>query len=356
MEFIFLFNGIVSLLIFLLLAMNFFQHFKNKRIHEIVNYLFFIGLLYVFVAVFSFLWALDVLRYSPQDFLFLYSLVILIQSIFLFMVVYLINQNKKLFYFLFFYLIIFLSFFSSIFNFLYLFLITSFLLTLLFFINLSFRRDIYSKIGYMGIFYSSFSLLLYILLLFRIGEVFVFSVFSNIFFLILSFIFLRDIKKYPQPKRKKIKGRASTFLIILRFFVFIMILINFVFIATIAIHEFGHLTVARFYDCSYSRIVYDEDIHTEFLCSEIPNNNLVVLGGVLLPFVIALFLFILGGKFIKDISLLMIGFNLLAVNKDLLEIGLSENIVMLSLILGVLFLIGGMVLLIKSRLEEQTYF
>ncbi len=355
MELIFLFNAAVSLMIFLVFTINFFQHFKNKKIHEIVNYLSFIGILYLFVAAFSILWALNILEYSSQDFLFLYSLVILIQSIFLFIIVYLIGQNKKLFYFLSFYLIIFLSFFSSLFNSLYLFLITSFLLTLLFFIHLSFRRDVYSKIGYMGIFYSSFSLLLYTLLLFRIGEVFVFSVFSNIFLLILSIIFLRDIKKYPRSKKKE-KRRPPFFLVILRLFVFILILTNFVFIATIAIHEFGHLTVARVYDCSYSKIVYDQDIHTEFLCSEMPSNTIVILGGVLPPFIIALFLFILGGKFIKDISLLMMGFNLLAANQDLLELGLSENFVMLSLILGVLFLISGIVLLIKSRTKEQTYF
>lgn len=351
-----LINGIVSLAIALLLGLNFFKHFKNKKVHDIVNYLSFIGALYFFVSVFSFLWAFEVLDYSSEDFLFLYSLVVLIQSIFLFLVIYRISENKRLFYFLFFYLIIFLSFFSSAFNFLYLFLITSFLLTLLFFINLCFRRDVYSKIGYMGIFYSSFSLLLYTLLLFRIGEVFVFSVFSNFFFLILAFIFLRDIKKYPKSRKKKRKRKIPRFLVFLRFFVFILILTNFVFIATIAIHEFGHLTVSRFYDCSYSRIVYDEDIHTEFLCSEIPNNSVVILGGVLLPFIIAVFLLILGGKFIKDISLLIISFNLLASNRDFLELGLSGNIVMLSLILGVLFLIAGIVLLVKSRLEEKSYF
>jgi hypothetical protein len=347
---IFLLNGIVSLIIALLLGVNFFKHYKNKKVHEIVNYLSFIGVLYLFVALFSFFWFFEALKYNPEDFLFLYSLVILIQSIFFFMIVYLMSQNKKLFYFLFFYLIIFLSFFSSAFNFLYLFLITSFLLTLLFFINLCFRKDVYSKIGYMGIFYSSFSLLLYLLLLFRMGEVFIFSFFSNLLFLILAFIFLRDIKNYPKIK-SKIKRKRKGVLVFLRFFVFILILTNFVFIATIAIHEFGHLTTARFYECSYSRIVYDQDIHTEFLCNELPNKNIVVLGGVLLPLVIAGFLFILGGKLIKDISLLMIGFNLIAANKDLLDIGLSENIVTLSLTAGVLFLIGGISLLVKSRVE-----
>jgi len=355
MNLIFLINGIVSFAIALLLWINFFKDFKSKKIHEAVTYLFFIGLLYFFLSVFSFLWAFNFLTYNSADFLFLYSLVILIQSIFLFMIVYLVSKNKKIFYFLFFYLIIFLSFFSSAFNLLYLFLITSFLLSLLFFINISFRRDVYVKVGYMGMIYSFFSLLLYFLLLFRIGEVFVFSLFSNLFFLILSVIFLKDIRTYPKSGKKTDK-LVSPFLVFLRYFVFLIVLTNFVFIATMALHEFGHLTVARLYNCNYSRIIYESDLRTEFLCSEIPNNLIVILGGVLFPFLIAGFLLLLGGKFIREISLLMIGFNLIACNKDFLEIGFSGNIVMLALIAGVFFLVAGAVFLVKSRLEEQDYF
>lgn len=355
MNIIFLINGVISFAIALLLGINFFKDFKNKRSHEVVTRLSFIGLLYFFLSIFSLLWAFDVLTYNSADFLFMYSLIILVQSIMLFMIVHLVSKNKRIFYFLFFYLIIFLSFFSSIFSLLYLFIITSFLLSLLFFLNLSFRRDVYVKVGYMGMIYSFFSLVLYFLLLFRIGEVFVFSLFSNLFFLILSVIFLRDIKIYPKSM-KRIYGGVSSFLIFLRYFVFLIVLTNFVFIATMVIHEFGHLTVARFYGCTYSRIVYESDLHTEFLCSILPSNPIVVLGGVLSPFLIAGFLFFLGGQFLREISLLMIGFNLICSNKDILELGFSGNIVAISLIVGVIFLLAGMFMLVKSRLKENDYF
>jgi hypothetical protein len=81
------------------------------------------------------------------------------------------------------------------------------------------------------------------------------------------------------------------------------------------------------------------------------NKNPAITNGRRTPPRTTMFLFILGGKLIKDISLLMIGFNLIAANKDLLDIGLSENIVTLSLTAGVLFLIGGISLLVKSRVE-----
>ncbi len=358
MEGIFLINFAIALAIALLLGLNFFKHNKSRKIHEIVNYLSFIGILYFFVAVFSFLWFFGILKYSSEDFLFLYALVILIQSIFLFMVVYLISNNKKIFYFLFFYVIILVSFFFPVFNFLYLFIITSFLLTLLFFIDLSIKSFHCRKTGYFGIFYSSISLLFCTLLLFRVGDIFIFSLIFNLLFLILIVGFLRELKNLPHVYRKnekKIK-KSPFFLVFLRYLVFILVITNFVFIATIAIHEFGHLTVSRFYGCDYGRIVYEEDIYTEVLCGELPNKALVVLGGFLLPFAVAVLLFVVGGKFIKDIALLILGFDLISANRDFFEIGLSGNIVMATLIAGVLCLIAGIVMLIKSRLEESVYF
>jgi len=359
MKWIFLINFVIALAIALSLGFNFFKYYKNRKIHEIIKYLSYIGILYFFVAVFSFLWFLEVLRYNSEDFLYLYALVILIQSIFLFMVVYLISNNKKIFYFLFFYAIIFLSFFLTIFDFFYLFIITSFLLTLSFFIDLSVKSCHCRKTGYFGIFYSSLSLLFCALLLFRVGDIFIFSLISNLLFLVLIVGFLRELKnfQYAYRKNEKKSKKSSFFLVFLRHLVFILVMTNFIFIATISIHEFGHLSISYFYDCEYGRIVYEKGFpHTEILCSEMPNNNLVILGGFLLPLVIAVFLFIVGGKFAKDIALLIVGFDLIAsFNGDFFEIGLSGNIVLTTLIAGVLCLIAGIFMLIRSRLGGQYF-
>lgn len=358
MNLTFFLNFLVSLAVALLLFINFFKHYKNERVREIINYLSFIGVLYFIFSIFSFLWSFNFLIYSENDFLFIYSLIIVIQSSFLFLTIYLFSGNKRLFYFLFFYLIIFVSLFSPVFNFLDLFLITSFLLTLLFFIILTFRHDVYRKIGYFGIFYSSLSLIFQFLLLFGIGSLFIFSLFSNIVFSALMFNLIRDLTKYPLllGRYSKKYERKSYFLSFLRYFVFILILTNFVFIATITIHEFGHFTISKFYDCQYRKIVYEENFpRTEILCRDLPNSILVLLGGILLPFLIAIPLFIIGGKFIKDISLLIAGFNLVSSNRDFVELGVSDNLIVVSIIFGVLFLIIGIIMLAKSRTEEYVY-
>src|SRR4030042_277692 len=357
MNWIFLINFAIALAIALLLGLNFFRYYKNRKIRETVNYLLFIGILYFFAAVFSFLWYLDILKYNSNDFLFLYALVILCQSVFFVMIIFSIFHYNKMFFFLFFYAVILISFFFPVFNFFYLFIITSFLLTLLFFIDLSIESFHCRKTGYFGIFYSSLSLLFCMLLLFRIGDIFILSSISNLLFLGLIVGFSRELKYlHLECRKNKEKKRESPFfLVFLRYLVFILVITNFVFIATIVIHEFGHLAVSHFYGCGEGQIVYGKDIHTEILCSEIPDNSPVILGGFLLPFIIAVFLFIIGGRFIKDIALLIAGFDLIASNKDFFDIGLSGNIVMAALIAGVLCLIAGIFMLIKSRLGGQYF-
>jgi len=352
-----LLSFLISGLIFLVLAVNFFKHYKKERTREVINYLSLIGVLYFIIAIFSFFWCFDLLKYSAEDFLLIYALVIVLQSLFLLMAVFLISRNHKLFYLLFFYLIIFLSFFTSVFNFLYLFLITSFLLSLLFFVNLTVRRDVYKKIGYYGIFYSSLALFLQFLLLFGVGDVFIFSIILNLVFLFFIIKFLKDLQKYPIIPVTYGKYKKKSYLItFLRYFIFILVLVNFIFIGTVTIHEFGHFGVSKFYDCDYQRIVFEENLpHTEILCRDLPNPTLVLLGGFFLPFIIALILFIVGGRFLKDMALLVAGFNFLISKRDFLDLGISENLILGSIIIGVLFLILGVVLLARSRTEESFY-
>jgi len=358
MKILFFLNFLISLAIAILLFVNFFKNNEHKKTRKITNYLSFVGVLYAIMSLFSFLWFFDFLIYSENDFLSIYALITIIQSAFLFAITYLLSGNKKLFYFLFFYLIIFVSFFLSVYNFLYLCLITSFLLTLLFFVALTFRIDVYKKVGYFGIFYSSLSLIFQIFSLFRAGSLYMFSFFSMIIFLILVFIFVRDLKKSPPVFRTHIKKyeKKPYALTFLRYFVFILVLTNFVFIATITLHELGHFTLSKFYDCQYRRIVYEENLpHTEILCKDLFNSSMIILGGIFLPFLLAIFLFIVGGKFLKEIAFLILGFNLIASNKDFLDLGMSDNLVVATIIFGALLLIAGIIMLAKSRTEEQVY-
>jgi len=356
MKTIFLINFLVSLFIFISLLRGFFKHYADKRTNRIVQNLFIIGLLYLIFSGISILWFLDIIVYATSDFLVIYAILIIIQTLFLFNIIFLFSQNKKLFYFLFLYLISFFSLFSPLFNFFILSLISSFLLTLILFIYLSNREDVYRKVGYIGILYSIFSLICQSFLLIGIGKIYVFSLVSNVLFLILIFILLSDLRKYPLLHLEFSQSKEKSYsLLLLRYFVFMVVLVNFIFIATIGIHEFGHYAVSKFYDCQYRRIVYEGNFpHTDILCKNISDNTIVLLGGILTPIILAIILFLVGGKFVKSTALLMIGFNLMAANGDFRELGMSDNLIMFALFGGIMFLVIGIIMLAKSRVDSTT--
>jgi len=354
MKIIFFINCIISLVIFLFSSFSFFIHYSKSKIFKAINYLAIIGLLYLIISIFSFLWFFDFLEYTSADFVFIYSMVIFIQTLFLCIFVYLFSRKKNVFYLLFFYLIVLMPIFYPVLNYSDFFLIVSFLLSLLLFLSLASRRDIYRNVGYFGIFYSIISFIFQILYIFGKAKLFVLSLFSNLVFLFLIVVFLMDLKKYP--KRLEIHyGGRSYFFRIFRDFVFIIVLVNFIFIGTLGIHEFGHFSTSQFYDCSYRSIVYEGGLpHTEVLCGNLTKDNFVLLGGVLLPFILGILLFIIGGVFLKDIALLFVGFNLIISSDDIFKLGFSENLVIASTLLGSLCLIIGLAMLIKSKTEEYV--
>ncbi|HKL23242.1 MAG TPA: hypothetical protein VJ895_00655, partial [Candidatus Nanoarchaeia archaeon] len=156
MNLFFLINGILYFGIFLFFILKFRKHYDSSTA-KIARAFSFIGIVYFFISVSSIFWFFDLLKYSQNDFLFLYSLGMIIQSLILFKVVYLFSKNKNLFYFLAFYLLILFSLFFSIDTFLVLSLVASSLFGLLVFINFSFLDDKYKKAGYFGILYFTIS-------------------------------------------------------------------------------------------------------------------------------------------------------------------------------------------------------
>jgi hypothetical protein len=228
----------------------------------------------------------------------------------------------------------------------------SFLLILIVFVNFILDKN-YKKIGYAVIIYSSTMLLFQLMIIFNLNLVYLFSIFFNIGFLCFLLVFSKQIVNRRLKPREKIPPRQRPYFFnFFQFFIFIVVLSNFIFIGTISVHELGHLAVSQFYDCQYRRIVYEEGIpHTDILCQDLPGNTFLILGGVILPFIAAFLLFIAGGKFMKETSLLIVGFNLIASYGDFLDLGISQNISIFIVFLGIFILIFGLALLAKSRTE-----
>ena len=357
MNFLFLVNIIVSLTIIFLLVKGFIKFRKEKDLVKIISYFSITSVFYLLVGLASFLWFFDFLSFLENDFLVLYSIVVFLQSLLFSKLIVLISKNRKLYYFLLFYFVVFFSIFYSWSMFFIVLSIVSFFLCFLFFIDLTFRSDFYDRVGYIGMLYSCLGAIFFILSVFFLDLLFLFSIILGIVFLILIYVFLKDLSLKPPSLENVVGFKDKPYLFkILGHLVFIIVLTNLVFIGTIAIHEFGHFSVAKFYGCEAEKIVYEKGyFHTEVLCKDDSKNFYVFLGGILFPFFLAIFLFFLGGKFMRDISILIAGFNFLSVSRDLSELGISNNIIFVSIFFGILFLITGIIILARSKVEEDIY-
>ena len=216
----------------------------------------------------------------------------------------------------------------------------------------------FTRISKFAIFYSSLSILLQVLLLFQNQFSSVVSLISNLFFFVFIFFFVWEIKRFPASFFEvHLKLKRNSYLFdFLRYFVFIIILTNFIFVGVLAVHEGGHFVVSKITPgCSLENIVYEGDLpHTEILCNDSPKStNKIILGGFLLPIVVALLFFFGGGTFMKEIALLIFGFDILISYKDFIDFGFSQGISTFFSILGVMIILLAIGLLAKSRTTEE---
>lgn len=356
---LFLLNVLISLSIAVFISINFVKNNKKypslKRIFFLLLVMGFIFVLYS--AVFS-LWLLNLTVYNSQDFLLIHSILVSIEAFLLLLIIYNLRKNKKIFYLFFIYLIFLFSVIIG-WNFSNFLLMSSLMLIMVLFILLISVPN-FTRISKFAIFYCSISLLLEITFLFKNQPSPIIGLISNLFFFLFIFFFLMDIKYiHILNSNKKIKFKKSYYLFdFLRYFIFIVILTNFVFVGTLAIHEGGHFFVSKLAtDCELERIIYDGSLpHTEILCNNSPDSlNKIIFGGIFLPVLVAFLFFFGGGTFMKEISLLIMGFDILISYKDFIDLGFSQTISSFFSMFGVGIIILAILILAKSRTTEEDF-
>jgi len=357
MKIILLLNSLISLTLFLFIITKFLKNHKQTQYKKIFDLFLIMGFLYLAFSIISFAWSFELLKYTSSDFSILYSLIVFIQTFLLFSIIRLIRKNNKIFYFFFVYLSVFSStlIHTSISS---IILICSFLITLILFIRL-FSISHFEKISKLGILYSSLSLMIQIAFLFNKDFYILLGFVSNIFFGVFIIYLINQIERFPLFWFDiNLKDKKSYYLLdFLRYFIFIIILTNFIFIGTITVHEVGHLLTSRTFGCDFGKIVYEQGFpHTEILCEDSFNSfTKVILGGIFLPLAIAILLYFAGGTFIKEVALLIIGFNFLISYQDVLDMGFSKSLAIFLSIIGIILILVAIGLLAKSRTNEEEF-
>jgi hypothetical protein len=352
-------NILLSLCISIFLIVNFVKFGKVSHLRKILFSFFLISLAFLLLSAIFSSWLFNVSSYNAYDLLFIHSIIVFFEAILLLIILYFIRKNKKIFYLLFIYLVFILSLFIGL-DFSNFLLISSLLLIMILFILLisfpNFKRS--SKFA---ILYSSMALFLQILLLFQNQFSPVVSLISNAFFFVFLYFFLLDIRKLPAIffERRVLRLMHNHYLFdFLRYFVFIIILTNFIFIGVLAVHEGGHFFVSKLMpNCSIDRIVYEGGLpHTEILCNNsFASTNKIIFGGIFIPIIVALLFFFGGGTFMKEISLLIIGFNILISYKDFADLGFSQNVSVFFSIFGGIIILLAIGILAKSRTTEEEF-
>lgn len=350
MEIILLISALVTFAIFLTIFISLLKEIRTSSFNKKEIPLIILGLTYLTFTASLLLWTINFFSFTPSDFFIVFSVILIIQTICFLTILYKLKQNKKIFYTLlpFAFLIPLMSFMPQ---FIHLAIPTSFFITLLVFLT---TTSIHKKTTKYLILYTSISLFFYLFTLLWTNLIPTLILISSILFLVFIISFLKFLQQTPRQLFPLHNEPESPIIHFLKHLVFIVILTNFIFIGTISIHEFGHLVASSQSDCEETKIIYELKglPHTEVNCKNTEDKNFWILGGVLLPLIIAIFFLFCGGKFIKELALQIVGFNLIISYLDFISLGFSETIATFILILGIAIIALSLALLAKSRIEN----
>ncbi|MEM4330877.1 MAG: hypothetical protein QW273_02620 [Candidatus Pacearchaeota archaeon] len=231
-------------------------------------------------------------------------------------------------------------------------LLACFTLFLLYNLRIS-RIEELKKISMIGITYSSLAISMLIFILRNANIEYIYFILNSLFliYLIITFKTVTKNEKSSTYYEKKDKKGILKFL---ESFVFIIILINILFISTISLHEAGHFILSLFLSCTNQKIIFEKgEINTIILCEDEKEKILATAGGIIFPFFVAAILYITSGKGWIGIEELITGFNFILIRKDLFNYGFSEAIILFTTFLGIVILLFGIYSLAKKKLEIE---
>lgn len=350
MEVILFITTLATLVIFLTILVYLIKEIRTESLNRKEIPLTILALSYLVFTISLLLWSINFFTFNIADFLIVFSIVLIVQTVCLLIIQYEIKQNKKIFYALL-PLALLTPLIIYIPNSIHLAIPTALFITLLTFLA---TTSLHEKVTRYLILYTTVSLFLYLFAVLWQNLITTLTLISSILFLAFIISFLKSLQFNTQQHPIISKEPESLLIHFLKHFVFIIIITNFVFIGTISVHEFGHLLASSQSECEESKIVYELEglPHTQIKCEDTSQQNIWIIGGILLPFIIALFLFFSGGKFIKEFSAQIVGFNLILSYLDIIALGFSKAIATFSLVAGIALTTFSLALLVKTRVDN----
>ncbi|MEK6946652.1 MAG: hypothetical protein AABX32_03510 [Nanoarchaeota archaeon] len=234
---------------------------------------------------------------------------------------------------------------------------------ILVFLDLVLFSNFYLRLaGYSGLSYAIISIFLSALIyLGKISYKLYWFLPTTLMFFVFLLIYL-DIKKIgvikESPKRKKPNLFLSYTAVLIKFLIFITSISAFIFISTISVHELGHAYLAQYYGCNqFKAVIYDIIApHTEIRCDVYYNNTALTLAGLAATIAVALIFMLTGSQFTKGVAYLLFGFGFLVSYGDLIDLGISKNLITTTILMGLVITILAVVNTSNYYLKEQEIF
>lgn len=340
-----------------LLSISFlFKSYKSEKVKNVLKLFSINALGYFILVMLSLIWFTNTNYYAPHDYLTILSICIIVQTFLFYRIVSQVSPDKVIKYgfvsyitilvfsFLFYQYIAFIS------------LTSSFLLLLLLFVHLLLTSPLAKRCASWGIIYTIASLFSISLLIVKAGDPIYYAIVSGMLMILSFYYLLKDLSEhdieYGVQRKKKEENIILSFF---RYFVVVIVLTNLIFISTVSIHEFSHASIAQLYGCDSRIILYDAQTypHTEIFCDSPRTSMKVIMAGVLLPLIVAILLVLVKEEYMREIALLMVGFNLLLSYLDLRDLGFSSNITSSALALAIMLIVIGVILLVKAKAGKQ---
>jgi hypothetical protein len=142
-----------------------------------------------------------------------------------------------------------------------------------------------------------------------------------------------------------------------RYFIFILTLLAFLFVSTIAIHEIGHGAAAEILGCESTSVLFSSSIHsnpfTEVSCMNSASYSTIAVAGIALPLIFGLLLLLSGRGFVRNIGILMVSIGLFLSYGDMQSLKIPLTYLVLTYLFSFFFIGIAIMRICRSYLSNS---
>jgi hypothetical protein len=323
---------------------------KDKGPESIGKYVGALGVVLLLPALMNLLWAFAALPPTAQDALFINGIFSIAVPVIMLAIIYRLTGNRNLLYLLLMFSIAFVALPYSFSRFFISVLIAANILLLLVSLDaLLIRRYHIQFAGVAGALTSLTSIFFSVMAYFGASYTSLWWFVPNCMLALMIYMLHLDQKYFSlisprEPTRRPHVKRVLLWLLFVRYMLYIMGVAAITLISTVSVHELGHAITASYYGCDPARIVYDlhKAPYTEIGCisGDAPLFTITIAGLFLVMIAVAIF-FLAEGRFTTRLAQLMLGFGFLIAYSDLRELGVSENILIIIVMLSLLIVLAA---------------